>query len=54
MQNKVLRKNMDDLKRRATLRNISFSKPKSEEDTKVENDFFKIVENQIYKQIVRN
>ena len=47
--------NLDELKKRAYKRNISFSsKPKSEDDTRVENDFFKTMENQIYKQIARN
>ena len=53
--NAVVKRNLDELKKRAYKRNISFSsKPKSEDDTRVENDFFKTMENQIYKQIVRN
>ena len=53
--NAVVKRNLDELKKRAYKRNISFSsKPKSEDDIRVENDFFKTMENQIYKQIVRN
>lgn len=53
--NIIIKRNLDELKKRANKRSVSFSSnPKSENDTKVENDFFKIVENQIYKQIVRN
>ena len=53
--NAVVKRNLDELKKRAYKRNISFSsKPKSEDDTRVENDFFKTMENQIYKQIARN
>ena len=53
--NAVVKRNLDELKKRAYKRSISFSsKPKSENDTRVENDFFKTMENQIYKQIARN
>ena len=53
--NAVVKRNLDELKKRAYKRNISFSyKPKSEDDIRVENDFFKTMENQIYKQIARN
>lgn len=53
--NAMTKKSLDELKKRANKRSISFSsKPKTENDTKVENDFFKTMENQIYKQIVRN
>ena len=53
--NAVVKRNLDELKKRAYKRNISFSsKPKSEDDTRVENYFFKTMENQIYKQIVSN
>ena len=53
--NVVVKRNLDELKKRANKRSISFSsKPKSENDTKVENDFFKTMENQIYKQIAMN
>lgn len=53
--NFVIKRNLDELRKRANKRNISFSsKPKSEDDTKTENDFFKTMENQIYKQIARN
>lgn len=53
--NVIIKKNLDELKKRANKRSVSFpSNPKSENDTKVENDFFKMVENQIYKQIARN
>ena len=46
--NAVVKRNLDELKKRAYKRNISFSsKPKSEDDTRVENDFFKTIENQI-------
>lgn len=55
MKGDAMKRNLDELKKRANKRSISFSsKPKSENDIKVENDFFKTVENQIYKQIVRN
>ena len=56
MSNNVdIKKNLDDLKKRASKRSISFSsKPKSENDARVENNFFKTMENQLYKQIVRN
>ena len=53
--NAVVKRNLDELKKRAYKRNISFFFFfKSEDDTRVENDFFKTMENQIYKQIVRN
>ena len=53
--NAVVKRNLDELRKRSNKRNISFSsKPKSEDDTRVENDFFKTMENQIYKQIARN
>ena len=53
--NIIVKRNLDELKKRANKRNISFSsKPKSDEDAKVENDFFKTMKKQIYKQIVRN
>lgn len=53
--NIIVKKNLDELKKRANKRSISFSsKPKLEKDTEVENDFFKTMENQIYEQIVRN
>ena len=53
--NVIIKRNLDELKKRANKRSVSFpSNPKSENDTKVENDFFKMVENQIYKQIARN
>ena len=53
--NLVVKRNLDELRKRANKRNISFSsKPKSENDTRIENDFFKTMENQIYKQIARN
>ena len=53
--NAVVKRNLDELKKRAYKRNISFSsKPKSEDDIRVENDFFKTMENQIYKQMARN
>lgn len=45
---------MNALKERAHQRHISFPKPKSEKDTKVENYFYKNLENQIYEQIARN
>lgn len=47
------KKNMHDLRKRAIKRNISFSTSKTIKDAKVENDFFKSMENQIYAQIVR-
>jgi hypothetical protein len=54
-RNATLKTNIEDLKKRAIQRNISFSsKAKTESDVKVENDFFKTMESQIYKQIVRN
>ena len=53
--NAVVKRNLDELRKRSNKRSISFSsKPKSENDTRVENDFFKTMENQIYKQIARN
>lgn len=53
--NVTVKRNLDELKKRANKRNISFSsKPKSDDDTKVENDFFKTMEHQIYEQIARN
>ena len=53
--NAVVKRNLDELRKRSNKRSISFSsKPKSEKDTRVENDFFKTIENQIYKQIARN
>lgn len=53
--NAVVKRNLDELRKRSNKRSVSFSsKPKSENDTRVENDFFKTIENQIYKQIVRN
>ena len=53
--NVIVKRNLDELRKRANKRNISFSsKPKSENDTKVENDFFRTMESQIYKQIARN
>lgn len=52
MQNEV-KNNMQNLKKRAMKRNISFSTSKTIKDAKVENDFFKSMENQIYAQIVR-
>ena len=53
--NAVVKRNLDELRKRSNKRSFSFSsKPKSEDDTRVENDFFKTMENQIYKQIVRN
>lgn len=53
--NVVVKRNLDELRKRANKRSISFSsKPKSEDDTRIENDFFKTMENQIYKQIARN
>jgi hypothetical protein len=53
--NATLKTNIEALKKRAMQRNISFSsKAKTESDVKVENDFFKTMEGQIYKQIVRN
>ena len=54
-ENLTVKRNLEELKKRAIKRSISFSsKPKTENDTKVENDFFKTVENQIYTQIARN
>lgn len=48
------KKNLEELRKRALKRSISFSStPKTAEDVKIENDFYKIVENQIYNQIVR-
>ena len=53
--NAVVKRNLDELRKRSNKRSISFSsKPKSEDDIRVENDFFKTMENQIYKQIARN
>ena len=53
--NVVVKRNLDELRKRANKRSISFSsKPKSKDDTRIENDFFKTMENQIYKQIARN
>jgi len=52
--NVTVKQKLTDLQKRATKRNISLSKSKSEEDVKVENDFFKAMENQIYAQIVRD
>ena len=53
--NFIVKRNLEELKKRANKRNVSLSSiPKSENDTKIENDFFKTMENQIYKQIVRN
>ena len=53
--NAVVKRNLDELRKRSNKRSFSFSsKPKSEDDIRVENDFFKTMENQIYKQIARN
>lgn len=49
------KKNLEELRKRALKRSISFSSaPKTDNDTKVENDFYKIIGNQIYDQIARN
>ena len=46
---------LEELKKRADQRKHSFpSEVKSANDTKVENNFFRIVEEQIYEQIGRN
>ena len=53
--NVVVKRNLDELRKRANKRSISFFFFfKSEDDTRIENDFFKTMENQIYKQIARN
>lgn len=53
--NIMVKKNLDELRKRANKRSISFSSnPKSINDVKIENDFFQTMEKQIYKQIARN
>lgn len=50
-----IKKNLNNLRTRANKRNVSLSSnKKSVCDTKVENDFFKMMENQIYNQIARS
>ena len=50
--NAVVKRNLDELKIRTNKRSISFSSNhKSENDVKIENDFFEMMEKQIYKQI---
>ena len=45
---------MDNLKKRAMQRRISFSGPKDEKDIKIENDFFVDLKESIYAQIARD
>lgn len=53
--NIVVKKNLNELKNRAHKRNISYAcNPKSENDVKSENDFFKMMKKQIYTQITRS
>lgn len=53
LKNAETKRNLDELKKRANKRNISFSsRPKTANETKIENDFFKTMESQIYQQIV--
>lgn len=55
MSNDITKRRLEELKTRANKRSISFSSNhKSENDVKIENDFFEMMENQIYKQIGRN
>lgn len=50
--NAVVKRNLDELKIRTNKRSISFSSNyKTENDVKIENDFFEMMEKQIYKQI---
>ena len=56
MQNKIsVKMNLDELRKRAKQRTTTFSmNPKNKKEVAIEKDFFKVVENQIYTQIVRN
>ena len=55
MSNNVTKRRLKELKTRANKRSISFSSNhKTENDVKIENDFFEMMEKQIYKQIGRN
>lgn len=52
---KQTKDNLKLLKERAKKRSISFSSnPKPAENVQIENDFFKVIEPQIYNQIARN
>lgn len=54
MANNDIRVKMDELKKRAQKRSISFSSnSKTNKDAKIENEFFSMMQNQIYNQIVR-
>ena len=55
MPNNEIKRRLEELKIRTNKRSISFSSNyKSENDVKIENDFFEMMEKQIYKQIGRN
>lgn len=47
----IVNRNIDNLRKRALKRRISFSAQKGIEDVKVENDFFEDVKKQIYNQV---
>lgn len=50
----VINENMNDLKKRALQRRISFPSQKTIEDVKIENDFFDDVKKEMYEQIAED
>ena len=50
----MVKKDMDNLKKRALQRRISFPNQKTIEDVKIENDFFDEVKKKMYERIVED
>ena len=50
----MVKKDMDNLKKRALQRRISFPNQKTIEDVKIENEFFDEVKKKMYERIVED